>query len=137
MCLVDGKRYSFASSGKPGPVSIGSVSAARIANTRLFASFTPTAPETPLGGGLFDPVGSIKSVKTSADSAAFANSFIAAFEIGTVTLASATVDNEGVLFGVIADPTGSIKSVKLKSPPFEWNDAGAADQGLQDFHVVK
>jgi hypothetical protein len=117
--------------------AIGSVSAERIVDTTIFASFTPAVPEAPLDGGFFDPLGAIKSVKVSAESAGFANSFVAAFSIGTVKLASVTVDNEGVAFGVIADPTGVIKSVTVKEPVFEWNEDGAADQGVGNFHVVK
>lgn len=116
---------------------IGSVTAARIVDTRIYAGFTPAVAEAPLDGGAFDPVGAIKSVKASAESAGFANSFVAAFSIGTVKLTSVTVDNEGVAFGVIADATGEIKAVTVKAPSFEWNEDGGADQGVQDFHVVK
>ena len=65
----------------------------------------------------------------------FANSHVVAPQIGKVNLSTVTTNNGGVAFGI---QSPALAAVTVKSPKgFKWQKAGAVDQALGDFHVVK
>jgi len=117
--------------------NIGSVSAAQILMSAIFAGFIPQDDQAPLSGGVFDPIASIKSVKATGASDSFVASFVVAGSIGSVVFNSAVIDNGGVAFGILIGPGGTLKSAKIKSPVFTSIVPGAGDQSIGDFHVLQ
>ena len=131
----------FAASGAISNASIdivngnlASIAASAILDSSIYVGFIPTNPNAPLLGGTFVSDLQLKSVAVKSSANGFANSVLAASEIGSVHLRSVETDNGGIPFGVLGNQ--SISSVTSKTPPFKWNKAGASDQSLGDFHVI-
>jgi hypothetical protein len=128
------KSFAAASIGQSGifAPSIGKLSVAgNMTNAHVFVGFAPDDTDDPLAGGTFAPGALLKSVGVKGT---FANSIIAATQIGKVSLATVQTNNNGVAFGIFAPTIGG---VTVKSPPFKWNPTGSADQSIDDFHVIR
>ena len=118
-----------------GTGDVGNVRAAAMHDSKVTTAFVPTDALNPLAGGTFASNSRIGSVNISGPSAAFANSFIIAPQVGRVALGSVETDNFGLPFGVFVSQ--SISSVTVRTPRFRWNRNGADDQSLGDFHVKR
>ena len=120
---------------------IDSIKVGRVVGSSIYAGFTPTVRNTPLGGGSFTSAASIKKVTIkgiSGEGAAFADSVLAAAKIGSITLASFdTSASPGVFdeYGIIADV--SIDKVTSKTPKFTYNPTGPTDQSSGRFHIKR
>jgi hypothetical protein len=115
--------------------NINKVRAAQMADSMLFAGYTPADAADPMAGGPFVPGAQIKSVNIQGANPAFVRSVIAAARIGTVTLGSVAANNGGSPFGVLANE--SIGSVSVGRPRFQWSRSGGPDQSVGDFHVMR
>lgn len=122
-----------------GAGGIGTITAGRMVRSGISAGYTPTNFSIPLTGGTFSPALNIKTVTIkglAGEGPAFTNSLIGAKTVGTVALASVDLTtSQGAMedYGVIADI--SIAKVTVKSPAFNWNKSGPADQSISRFHV--
>ncbi len=114
--------------------SVGSVSAVTMIDSLVYVGYAPTNTNAPLSGGAFVPDLRLGSVSVKSSSNGFINSYLAAAEMGKISLGSVQTNNVAVPFGVIA--TQSISSVSVKVPKFKWSPSGANDQPLGDFHVI-
>jgi len=117
--------------------SLGRVTAGRIVDSIIEAGYTPAIGTNLMAGGTFAPgmqIGSVSVTGTRGSTGpVFANSVLAADKIGSVTLASANTNNNGLPFGVLANST--VKSVAVAKPKFTWNTRGRIRQILGDFQV--
>ncbi len=117
--------------------SIGKLAAAQLNGAIVFSGYTPDNPADPFAGGVFDPLGLIKSAKITgllgSLFASYTDTLLAASIIGKLSIASVQTNNGSASFGVIADT--SIGSVKATTPTFIWDPVLGGDQFLGDFHV--
>ncbi len=114
--------------------SASTVSASQMIDSTVYLGYTPNNPGNPIsGGGAFVAGLRLSSVNIRSSANGFANSDIAASQIGGVRLGSVVTDNGGLPFGVTAQ---QISGVSCKTPPFQFAPNGASDQSLGDFHVL-
>ena len=114
--------------------SASTVSASQMIDSTVYLGYTPNNPGNPIsGGGAFVAGMRLGSVNIRSSANGFANSDIAASQIGGVRLGSVVTDNGGLPFGVTAQ---QISGVSCKMPPFYFAPNGASDQSLGDFHVL-
>jgi hypothetical protein len=117
--------------------SAGSLTAKQMISSQLLVGYSPNDPADPMAGGTYDSTQSIRSVTvsgvTGSTAMAYTGSTIAAWKVGTVSLASFDSNNLGTEFGVRGQVLSAVTS---RNPNWKWNKAGAADQGVGDFHVV-
>jgi hypothetical protein len=114
--------------------SAGSVSASQMIDSTVYLGYTPNNPGNPIsGGGAFVAGMRLGGVSIRSKANGFANSYIAASQIGSVRLGSVVTDNGGLSFGVTAQ---QISGASSKTPPFHFVPSGPNDQSLGDFHVL-
>lgn len=94
----------------------------------LLAGFAQTDPYT-----LFTERSKINSFRVTGAVDAFANSWVGAWAVGVVSLASVRGKNNGESFGVVAEV--SIQRVTVKDPPFLFTSTAALPP-FDDFVVV-
>ncbi len=126
-------------SGSDIQVTMGSVSsfkAAAFTDSTLFLGQGTFAFGG--AGGTITPNQHIGSFTITDTSAAFSNSNVAAYVVGTVTLGSLQTNNGGHAFGIEAQVQQLYPfrvSVHVVSPLFTYNPKGSHQQGVGDFQV--
>ncbi|MGD0060831.1 MAG: Calx-beta domain-containing protein [Verrucomicrobiia bacterium] len=114
--------------------SAGTVSASQMIDSTVYLGYTPNTPSNPIsGGGTFVAGMRLGGVDIRSSTDGFANSDIAASQVGSVSLRSVVTDNGSLPFGLTAQQVSGASS---KEPPFRFVPNGASDQSLGDFHVL-
>jgi hypothetical protein len=103
---------------------IGTINVVELSDALVAAGFVPTDDGNPFAAGAFTPTVLIKSIKASN----FANSAIAAAQIGKAQLGNVNTSNGGKLFGIWAhESLGSVKMGKKKLDSSELNGLAVDD----------
>jgi hypothetical protein len=114
--------------------SAGAVTASQMIDSTVYVGYTPNNPANPIsGGGTFAAGLRLGGVNIRSQVNGFANSDIAASQIGGVRLGSVVTDNGGTPFGVTAQ---RVSGASCKAPPFRFAPNGASDQSIGDFHIL-
>ncbi len=110
---------------------IGTFTARTIADSSVFVGYTPADAAHPFDGGVFFDGSKITIFTIRSGQSAFSNTFVAAKNIGMISVASLDTDNGGTSYGFLADTVPT----KVVIPGFVYHKTGPADQSLGDFHV--
>jgi hypothetical protein len=114
--------------------SVNTVKASQMIDSTVYLGYTPNAPSNPIaGGGVFVAGMRLGSVNIRSVTNGFANSDIAASQIGNVRLRSVVTNNGGLPFGITDQ---QVSGVACKEPSFRFAPGSASDQSLGDFHVL-
>jgi hypothetical protein len=109
--------------------TIGTLNAGGIVGSDILAGFRPTDANAPRDGGAFEAGGALKSLIVGAWG--FADSFVAAPAITSISIASLIPFNGGEEFGILVDFAPLTVAIK----GFTYVKNGASDQFLEDFHL--
>ena len=97
---------------------IGTVTAASITGSRIYAGIQGGNPNLPNSAADFDGVSTIRnvSIRNRLPTAAFADSNIAASTLGRINLGTVQTSNGGNAFGLAAQTINSISAVNAGAP---------------------
>jgi autotransporter-associated beta strand protein len=117
--------------------NVGAFRAGAFDFSNLFVGFTPTNRNDPMSGGTFAPGSTIGSFRVTGFKGitipAFADSILAADNIGTVSLQSVQTTNNGTKFGVLAHT--QIGAVNAGAPSLHYKKGQSLPAPIDDFEV--